>query len=122
METCIALTKERVTLLYAADVQWYQQPRPELDKTRFNDAGEKGGLYHANYLLSQRFPKRPRAYVAHGPKVMSRNMHHEASIMFKDALTTSSSRRFRELSSGHGDIQIMWLMTSLKVRSRVDWY
>lgn len=46
---------------------------------------------------------------------MSRNMHHEASIMFKDVLTASSSRRFRELTGGPPDVQMMFLMTALKV-------
>ncbi|WVW78190.1 hypothetical protein I302_100141 [Kwoniella bestiolae CBS 10118] len=51
------------------DHGYYQQVRPMLDKNRFNDAGEVGGLYHANYLLSQRFPRRLRPYFAHVPKV-----------------------------------------------------
>lgn len=103
------------SLRLSAYRQFYQQPRPVLDKKLFNDAGETGGLTHANYFLSRRFPRRRRHYVLHGPRVMSRNMHHEASIMFKDVFTASSSRRFRELTGGPPDVQMMFLMTSLKV-------
>lgn len=97
------------------DHGYYQQVRPKLDKTRFNDAGEVGGLYHANYLLSQRFPKRLRPYFAHVPKVITRGLHHEASLMFKEALHVSSSRRFREMMYGEGDVQMQWLLSSLRV-------
>ncbi|WWC86667.1 uncharacterized protein L201_001544 [Kwoniella dendrophila CBS 6074] len=97
------------------DHGYYQQVRPLLDKNRFNDAGEVGGLYHANYLLSQRFPRRLRPYFAHVPKVITRGLHHEASLMFREALAESSQRRFREMMLGEGDIQMQWLLTSLRV-------
>ncbi|KAL1407040.1 Xanthine phosphoribosyltransferase 1 [Vanrija albida] len=97
------------------DMGFNQQIKPMLDKTRFNDAGEMGGLYHANYLLSQRFPRRRRPYFAHSPKVITRGLHHESSLMFKEALTVSSSRRFREMNVGHGDIQMQWLLSQLRV-------
>ncbi|WWD07409.1 3-O-alpha-D-mannopyranosyl-alpha-D-mannopyranose xylosylphosphotransferase [Kwoniella europaea PYCC6329] len=97
------------------DHGYYQQVRPMLDKNRFNDAGEVGGLYHANYLLSQRFPRRLRPYFAHVPKVITRGLHHEASLMFKEALAESSQRRFREMMLGEGDIQMQWLLTSLRL-------
>ncbi|WRT64546.1 uncharacterized protein IL334_001478 [Kwoniella shivajii] len=96
------------------DHGFYQQVRPILDKSRFNDAGEVGGLYHANHLLSQRFPRRLRPYFAHVPKVITRGLHHEASLMFKEPLAESSQRRFREMMLGEGDIQMQWLLTSLR--------
>jgi 3-O-alpha-D-mannopyranosyl-alpha-D-mannopyranose xylosylphosphotransferase len=99
------------------DHGWYQQVRPILDKTRINDAGEAGGLYHANYVLSKRFPRRLRPYFAHTPKVITRGLHHEASLIFKEDLFTSSRRRFREVTHGEGDIQMQWLLTSLRVGS-----
>jgi 3-O-alpha-D-mannopyranosyl-alpha-D-mannopyranose xylosylphosphotransferase len=98
--------------------KYSQQVRPILDPKYFNEAGEVGGLYHANYLLSQRFPRRLRPYFAHVPKVITRGLHHEVSLMFREALTTSSSRRFRELHKGEGDIQMQWLLTSLRVSKR----
>ncbi|WWD21714.1 hypothetical protein CI109_106201 [Kwoniella shandongensis] len=97
------------------DHGYYQQVRPILDKSRFNDAGEVGGLYHANHILSQRFPRRLRPYFAHVPKVITRSLHHEASLMFKEDLAASSQRRFREMTLGEGDIQMQWLLTSLRV-------
>jgi 3-O-alpha-D-mannopyranosyl-alpha-D-mannopyranose xylosylphosphotransferase len=74
-----------------------------------------GGLYHANWVLSQRYPRRLRPYFAHVPKVVTRGLHHEASLMFKETLLTSSKRRFREMMYGEGDIQMQWLLTSLRV-------
>lgn len=97
-------------------LQYYQQVKPILDKTRVNDAGEVSGLYHANYILSKRFPRRLRPYFAHAPKVITRSLHHEASLMFESHLTTSSQRRFREVHHGQGDIQMQWLLSSLRVR------
>lgn len=87
-----------------------------LHKALFNDAGESGGLYHANWLLSRRFPRRLRPYFAHVPKVITRGLHHEASLMFREALTISSQRKFREVMEGSGDIQIQWLLTSSTLR------
>lgn len=92
-----------------------------MEAFRQTEAGEVGGLYHANWLLSLRYPKRLRPYFAHAPKVISRNMHHEASIMFQDALTLSSTRRFREAKIGVSDIQIQWLLTMLRVRIPLAW-
>lgn len=89
--------------------------KPKLDKNLFHEAGENGGLYHANWLLSQRFPKRLRPYFAHVPKVITRGLHHEASLMFAEAIAASSSRRFREMDVGHGDVQMQWLLSSLRV-------
>lgn len=99
-----------------ADYQFYQQVRPVLDRKNINDAGETGGLWHANYLLSRRFPKRLRPYLPHVPKVVTRTLHHEAVLMFKDELYTSTQRRFRESKAGRGDIQLQWLSISLRVR------
>ncbi|BEJ13631.1 hypothetical protein CspHIS471_0308050 [Cutaneotrichosporon sp. HIS471] len=100
--------------VFRFDKSFYQQPRPVLAKKLFNDAGETSGLVHANHYLSNRFPRRRRPYVLHGPRVISRAMLDEASIMFADVLKTSSARRFRELKDSP-DIHIMWLMTALKV-------
>ena len=76
-----------------------------------------GALYHANWLLSRRFPRRLRPYLSHVPKVITRVLHHEASLMFEEALTISSQRKIREMMSGEGDIQMQWLVTSLRVHS-----
>lgn len=35
--------------------------------------------------------------------------------MFAEAITSSTARRFRELNVGHGDVQMQWLLSSLKV-------
>ena len=95
--------------------KYYQQVQPVLESWRQTEAGETGGLYHANYILSKRFPNRLRPYFAHAPKVITRNLHHEASLMFQDALTLSTTRRFREAKIGVSDIQIQWLLTLLRV-------
>lgn len=95
--------------------QYYQQVKPLLDKAWINDAGEVGGLYHANWLLSQRFPRRLRPYFAHVPKVITRGLHHEATIMFADAINAAAQRQFRELSIGEGSVQMQWLISSMRV-------
>lgn len=41
-------------------------------------------------------PRRLRPYFAHVPKVITRGLHHESSLMFREALFTSSQRRFRD--------------------------
>jgi 3-O-alpha-D-mannopyranosyl-alpha-D-mannopyranose xylosylphosphotransferase len=99
--------------------QYNQQVRPIIETWRQTEPGESGGLYHANVILSKRFPKRLRAYFAHAPKVITRNLHHEASIMFQDAITLSGTRRFREAKIGISDVQIQWLLTSLRVSCRL---
>lgn len=104
-----------VLVLTAGPRQFYQQVKPLLDKAWINDAGEVGGLYHANWLLSQRFPRRLRPYFAHVPKVITRGLHHEASLMFEDALTAAGQRQFRELPIGEGNVQMQWLLTALRV-------
>lgn len=38
--------------------------------------------------------------------------------MFKDDLLESTRRRFRESTSGRGDIQLQWLLTALRVSDR----
>lgn len=86
-----------------------------LNRKNVNDAGETGGLWHANWLLSKRFPKRLRPYLPHVPKVVTRGLHHEAVLMFKDDLFRSTQRRFRESVKGEGDIQLQWLLISLRV-------
>ena len=93
-----------------------------LSRKNVNDAGETGGLWHANWLLSKRFPKRLRPYLPHVPKVVTRGLHHEAALMFKDDLFASTQRRFRESTKGDGDIQLQWLLISLRVSNRIVGY
>lgn len=85
-----------------------------------NDAGETGGLWHANFVLSKRFPKRLRPYLPHVPKVVTRSLHHEAALMFEKDLFVSTQRRFRESTRGVGDIQLQWLLISLRVSAWLD--
>ncbi|ODN79461.1 3-O-alpha-D-mannopyranosyl-alpha-D-mannopyranose xylosylphosphotransferase [Cryptococcus amylolentus CBS 6039] len=97
------------------DHGYNQQVKPDIDRNNINNAGEIGGLYHANALLSQRFPHRLRPYFAHVPKTITRGLHHEASLMFKEAMADSGERRFREMKLGDGDVQMQWLLTALRV-------
>ena len=97
------------------DPSWKDQVKPILDKNKFTEAGEAGGLFHANWLLSHRYPRRLRPYSAHVPKVITRGLHHETSLMFAEVLEQSTRRRFREVRLGHGDVQMQWLLLSLRV-------
>ena len=105
--TCIARANNPTQ--YREQVQFGFNPK------LITEAGENGGLVNANRLLSQRFPQRLRQYTAHVPKTISREMHHEASLMFRDALTASGVRRFREAAIGQGDVQTLWLTMHLRV-------
>jgi len=89
--------------------------RPDLDPIKFNDAGEWGGLQHANHLLSQRFPKRPRHYLHHLPKTLSMPIVHEAMHMYPNDIALASTRSFRELSIGSGDIELGFMVTHLRI-------
>ena len=91
------------------------QVPPKLDPQLLTEAGENGGLFHANFLLSQRFPKRLRHYAAHVPKVIPREIHHEVSLIFRDALNVSGMKKFREVALGDGDVQSLWLTMHLQV-------
>ena len=88
---------------------------PQLDPTKVTDTGEWGGLQHANYLLSQRFPERRRHYLHHLPKTLSKPIIHEAMHMFSEAIAVASSRPFREVNIGNGDIEMGFLVTHLRI-------
>jgi 3-O-alpha-D-mannopyranosyl-alpha-D-mannopyranose xylosylphosphotransferase len=89
--------------------------RPDLDPSKFSDAGEWGGLQHANHLLSQRFPKRPRHYLHHLPKTLSMPIVHEAMHMYPNDIALAATRSFRELSIGSGDIELGFMATHLRI-------
>lgn len=93
------------------------QPRIQthLNPNYFGFDGEYGGLFHANWLLSQRYPVRQRPFLEHVPKVITQSLQVEATLMFDNATTVSASKRFRELKIGHGDLQTQWLQNALRV-------
>ena len=91
------------------------QVKPVLDPDIAKEGGENGGLFHANWLISQRFPKRLRHYASHVPKVIQKALHHEANLMFPEAFAESGMRRFREKDQGPGDLQSLWLTIWLGV-------
>ncbi|ORX35916.1 hypothetical protein BD324DRAFT_629532 [Kockovaella imperatae] len=97
------------------DMTYGMQVPARLDPELITEPGENGGLFHANYLLSQRFPDRSRHYAAHVPKVISREIQNELGIMFKDKLFISGEKRFREMALGDGDIQTLWMNLHLRV-------
>lgn len=76
---------------------------PVIRPTERNPAniGEWSGLQYANFLLSQRFGPRYRAYLAHISHVFSVSMLKEIQDQWPQALASSSSHRFR----GEGDGQ-----------------
>lgn len=86
-----------------------------LDPTKVTDTGEWGGLQHANYLLSRRFPDRSRHYLHHLPKTLSKPIIHEAMHMFGEEIALASSRPFREVTVGNGDIEMGFMVTHLRI-------
>lgn len=88
---------------------------PKLDPKLKSTSGEWGGLGNAATLIAGRFPSRPREYILHMPKGLSRSIAHEASVMFAQQLTTASTRTFRESTRGRADVEFAWLMTHLQI-------
>ncbi|WRT64707.1 uncharacterized protein IL334_001641 [Kwoniella shivajii] len=88
---------------------------PSMTPMQLTDSGEWGALQHANELLSKRFPSRRRMYLHHLPKTQSKSILHEAVTMWKDELSVASSREFRESKRGHGDVEMAWLTTNLRI-------
>ncbi|WVQ83148.1 hypothetical protein IAT38_005286 [Cryptococcus sp. DSM 104549] len=82
---------------------------------QLSDSGEWGALQHANQLLSARFSPLRRMYMHHLPKVQSRALLHEASVMWAGELSLAATRGFRESKKGAGDVEMAWLITHLRV-------
>lgn len=101
--------------VFRLDSTFQLRVTPTLDRTKSNDPGEWGGLEHANYLLSQRFPDRSRHYLHHLPKTLSKPIIHEAMHMFGADIAVASSRPFREATVGYGDIEMGFLVTHLRI-------
>ncbi|RSH92244.1 hypothetical protein EHS25_008659 [Saitozyma podzolica] len=89
--------------------------KPVFTPDLLSTPGEWGGLQHASLLLSKRFPSRPRMYMHHMPKALTRSLVQEASVMFAEDLTKAATRAFRESRRGEGDVEIAWLVTHLGV-------
>jgi 3-O-alpha-D-mannopyranosyl-alpha-D-mannopyranose xylosylphosphotransferase len=83
--------------------------------SNIGDSGEWGGLNHANSVLSQRFPSRPRHYLHHVPKTLTKPIIYEAMHMFPDAINLAATRSFRESKEGEGDIEMGFLITHLRI-------
>jgi 3-O-alpha-D-mannopyranosyl-alpha-D-mannopyranose xylosylphosphotransferase len=88
---------------------------PNLPPTLYSTSGEWGGLQHASQLLSARFPHRPRLYMHHMPKALSKSLVHEASVMFARDLSEAATRGFRESMRGTADIEMAWLVGHLGI-------
>ncbi|WWC86837.1 uncharacterized protein L201_001716 [Kwoniella dendrophila CBS 6074] len=88
---------------------------PSTTPMQLTDSGEWGALQYANKLISHRFPSRRRMYLHHLPKIQSKSILHEAVTMFKEELSVSSTREFRESKKGKGDIEMAWLTTNLRI-------
>lgn len=96
--------------------QYYQQVRPKFDKRYRTDGGETGSLMLANQVLGERYPKRLRPYLAHGPKVVMKSIHQEVAEVFAPQVHQSRLRRFRESSHGDGSVSFLWLASAYQVR------
>ena len=79
--------------------------------------GEWGGLHHAAFLLSRRFPtpEKGRMYIHHLPKVLSVSLLDEASILFAESLSLSATRGFRRSKRGLADVEMGWLVSQLRM-------
>ncbi|KAL7420064.1 hypothetical protein Q5752_005029 [Cryptotrichosporon argae] len=89
--------------------------RPEVTPDLHSTPGEWGGLQHANVILSARFPRRNRMYMHHMPKAQTVSVAQEANVMYAEALTTASTRAFRESKRGEADVEMAWLVTHTRI-------
>ncbi|KAF9917333.1 Xanthine phosphoribosyltransferase 1 [Lobosporangium transversale] len=71
--------------------------------------GEWSSLQYSNYLLSQRFGQRYRAYLAHIPHVLSVSILNEIHAEWPEELDRTSSHRFRGEGEAR-DVQSSFLM------------
>ncbi|KAJ9102336.1 hypothetical protein QFC21_002736 [Naganishia friedmannii] len=101
--------------VFRLDHQFGLQVKPILMPSKVSDNGEWGGLQHANWLISQRFPLRPRNYLNHLPKAIGGPLLQEASIMFASDLNVAAQRHFRESGYGVGDISTAFLTTHMRI-------
>ncbi|KAF8982005.1 hypothetical protein BGZ46_001964 [Entomortierella lignicola] len=84
---------------------------PTIRPTESNplNVGEWSSLQYSNYLLSQRFGARHRAYIAHVPHVLSVSMVKEIQSHWPNDIIQTSSHRFRGEGEGR-DIQMSFFM------------
>ncbi|KAJ9094331.1 hypothetical protein QFC19_008017 [Naganishia cerealis] len=101
--------------VFRLDRQFGLQVKPILMPSKVSDNGEWGGLQHANWLISQRFPLRPRNYLDHLPKAIGAPILQEASIIFAPDLSDAAQRHFRESTYGVGDISMAFLITHMRI-------
>jgi hypothetical protein len=84
---------------------------PTIRPTESNplNVGEWSSLQYSNYLLSQRFGPRFRAYLAHVPHVLSVSMLSEIQEQWPTDFDATSSHRFRGEGEAR-DIQVSFFM------------
>ncbi|KAL6300082.1 hypothetical protein BKA93DRAFT_868238 [Sparassis latifolia] len=77
--------------------------------------GEWRSMGTTNVLLSTRFGRRGRPYVAHEAKSVSAPLLHEIAQIWPGALADAASHRFRETRGGTGDVYVLFLATHFVV-------
>ncbi|KAG0053311.1 Xanthine phosphoribosyltransferase 1 [Gryganskiella cystojenkinii] len=84
---------------------------PTIRATESNplNVGEWSSLQYSNYLLSQRFGPRYRAYLAHVPHVLSVSMLSEIQEQWPRDFDATSSHRFRGEGEAR-DVQVSFFM------------
>ncbi|KZS99795.1 uncharacterized protein LAESUDRAFT_732875, partial [Laetiporus sulphureus 93-53] len=78
------------------------------DRLRGNNQGEWRSLGESNFLLSKRFGRRYRPYVAHEAKVASRALLHEMAT-WPQSFAASAAHPFRETADGDGDVNAFFM-------------
>lgn len=84
---------------------------PTIRPTESNplNVGEWSSLQYSNFLLSQRFGRRYRAYLAHVPHVLSVSMLDEIQEQWPRDFDATSSHRFRGEGEAR-DVQVSFFM------------
>ncbi|KDQ19027.1 hypothetical protein BOTBODRAFT_184820 [Botryobasidium botryosum FD-172 SS1] len=73
--------------------------------------GEWKNLQHSNWLLGNRFGSRHRPYTAHEAKAASLPMLQEISQIWRDEITRTSHRPFRETVGGDGHFHMFFVQS-----------
>jgi len=72
--------------------------------------GEWKNLQHSNWLLGNRFGSRHRPYTLHEAKSASLPLLHEISQIWRDEITRTSHRPFRETIGGDGHFHMFFFL------------
>ncbi|KIJ40106.1 hypothetical protein M422DRAFT_256929 [Sphaerobolus stellatus SS14] len=79
------------------------------NETAFRRISEPSRLEFTNYYLGKRFGYRERPHIRHIAKTMSLTLLQEFSVIWQQEIVVTTTYPFREMTSGHPDIYMLFL-------------